>query len=235
MARWWGTRGSGRGGMRALVIGHDHIGDPGWIGSALEAAGWSLEPMTVVPEHRFGTPDVDARFPDPAGWDLVVTLGAPWPRTAITTWAPREVELLARAHRLEIPILGVCAGAQLLAEALGGGSAPMGSRRLGWTEVRPVVDDVPAGPWFQWHSDRIVLPPGADLLAGGPDGPEAFRVGTSIGVQFHPEMSAALLERWLETTPLPADRAGPVRRDAVRHESGASARAQRLLRGLGVL
>jgi GMP synthase-like glutamine amidotransferase len=221
--------------VRALVIGHDHIGDPGLVGQALEAAGWSLHPVTVVPADRFHAPDVDARFPDPAGWDLVVTLGAPWPRSAISTWAPREVELLARAHRRGIPVLGICAGAQFLAEALDGGCEPMGSRRLGWHGIRPDVEGIPVGPWFQWHTDRITVPPDAEVLADGPDGPEVFRVGRSVGVQFHPEMSAALLDRWLGATPLPADRAAALRREAARYESGAADRAERLLRGIGLL
>jgi GMP synthase-like glutamine amidotransferase len=221
--------------LRALVIGHDHIGDPGYVGRVLEAAGWSLHPFTVVPEHRFHAPDVEVGFPDPTGWDLVLTLGAPWPRSAITTWVPREVELLARAHEEGTPILGICAGAQFLAEALGGGHEAMQSDRIGWHAVRPGAEDIPAGPWFQWHSDRIATPPGAEVIADSPDGPEVFRVGTSTGVQFHPEMSAALLERWLEATPLPAERATPLRHDAARYESGALTRAEQLLQALNLV
>lgn len=219
--------------MRALVIGHDHIGDPGYVGRVLEAAGWSLHTFTVVPEHRFHAPDVEVRFPDPTGWDLVLTLGAPWPRSSIATWVPREIELLARAHAHGTPILGVCAGAQFLAEALGGGHEPMGSERVGRHEIRPRVEGIPAGPWFQWHSDRITVPPGAEVLADSADGPEVFRLGASTGVQFHPEMSSGLLDRWLDVTPLPPDRAARLRRDAARYESRAFARAEQLLLTLG--
>ncbi|MCD2198052.1 gamma-glutamyl-gamma-aminobutyrate hydrolase family protein [Actinomycetospora endophytica] len=142
-------------------------------------------------------------------------------------------ELLSRAHRHNTPVLGICAGAQFLAEALGGGRAPMGSERIGWSEIRPVVGRVPTGPWFQWHADRIVAPPGAEVLADSPDGPEVFRLGTSAGVQFHPEMSADLLDRWLDATPLPADRAEALHRDTARFESRA--RAEELLRVLDLV
>lgn len=221
--------------VRALVIGHDHIGDPGYVGRVLEADGWSLHRFTVVPEHRFHAPDVDVRFPDPTDWDLVLTLGAPWPRSAITSWVPREVELLAAAHRHGVPILGICAGAQFLAEALAGGHEPMRSDRIGWHEIRPIGEGVPAGPWFQWHADRITVPPDAEVVADSADGPEVFRVGTSTGVQFHPEMSAALLDRWLDATPLAADREASLRRDAARYDGGAFTRAEQLLRVLGLI
>lgn len=221
--------------MRALVIGHDHIGGTGHIGAALVASGWALEKFTVVPKHRFGSPDVEVEFPDPTRHDLVLTLGAPWPRSAISTWAGDEVELLADAHRRGTPILGICAGAQFLAEALGGGHEPLELERAGWHPVRPILAGVPAGPWFQWHSDRITTPPTAQVLADSPDGPEVFRVGTSVGLQFHPEMSVELLDRWLEATPVAEDRAGRLRLEALRHEAEAGRRAAQLLEQLGLV
>ena len=221
--------------MRALAIGHDHIGGVGHVGAALARAGWELSTFTVVPGDRFDAPDVHVDFPDVDAYDLLVTLGAPWPRAAIDTWVPSEVELLATAHAEGTPILAICAGAQFLAEALGGGSGPLGRERVGWRSVRPRDDTVPAGPWFQWHSDRITLPPGAEVVADSEDGVEAFRVGASVGVQFHPEMSAALLDRWLEVSPVDDDRAGRLRVAARTHEADAPERADALLRGLRVL
>lgn len=221
--------------VRALVIGHDHIGGTGHIGHALTVAGWTLDTFTVVPETRFHAPDVEVSFPDPTGWDLILTLGAPWPRSAITAWARAEVRLLTRAHQSGIPILGICAGAQFLAEALGGGHEAMPDERVGWHAVRPCTSQVPRGPWFEWHSERITAPPNAELLADSAAGPEAFRVGTSVGLQFHPEMSASLLEQWLEATPVAAERAAQLRRDTASHEKQAAERAQQLLRGLGTV
>jgi hypothetical protein len=98
-----------------------------------------------------------------------------------------------------------------------------------------VAGDVPTGPWFRWHADRISVPPAAEVLADSPDGPEVFRVGTSAGMQFHPEMSPALLDRRLEVTPLPAEREAALRRDAARHEGGAPELAELLLRALDLV
>jgi GMP synthase-like glutamine amidotransferase len=221
--------------VRALVIGHDHIGGTGHVGTALTAAGWRLEKFTVVPAHRFTRPDVEAEFPIADGYDLVLTLGAPWPRSSISTWAGSEVDFLSAVHDRGTPILGICAGAQFLAEALGGACTPLGAERVGWHSVRTREDAVPSGPWFEWHADRIEVPADAEVIADSDDGPEVFRVGSSVGVQFHPEMSAALLDRWLGVTPIPDERAAQLRLDAAAHEQHAPDRAHALLRGLHLI
>ena len=56
---------------------------------------------------------------------------------------------------------------------------------------------MPEGPWFQWHSDQIVPPPRSTVLATSGDGCEAFVLGHSVALQFHPEMNSALLRDWL--------------------------------------
>ena len=102
--------------------------------------------------------------------------------------------------------------------------------------MRPRTTGVPGGPWFRWQSDRIVAPPQAQVLADGPGGTvEAFRVGSSVGVQFHPEMSPGLLDRWLAVTPLDGPETGRLRAEAGRHGEGAASRAAGLLRGLGLV
>lgn len=184
---------------RALVIGHDHVAGIGHLEAILREAGYILTWFTVVPAESFSTPAIPVVFPDASRWDLVVTLGAPWPVEEITTWTATEVDFLRSVHDHHIPVLGICFGAQLLAEALGGGSEPMLTRQIGWREVTPTGGyRVPIGPWFQWHTNRLVLPPEAEELAISNDGVEVFRVGSSIGVQFHPEMTPHLLEAWLE-------------------------------------
>ncbi len=182
--------------MRAIVIGHDHVAGFGLLGPALERHGVRPEWTTVVPAARYDTPDVDTRFPDPTGADLVVTLGAPWPRERIAGWAAREVDFLRAAHDAGVPVLAVCFGAQLLAEALGGGRTTLPAARIGWHPVDPVDGRLPAGPWLCWNAEQLVAPPGAELLATSGAGHEAFLAGRSVGVQFHPEMTVDLLERW---------------------------------------
>lgn len=216
--------------MRALVIGHDHVAGLGPLGAELADRGYELTWLTAVPEERFDDPDVAVALPASTGWDLVVTLGAPWPRARIAGWAADEVDFLARVAGEGAAVLGVCFGAQLLAEALGAEAVALPAPRIGWFPVTPRVPDLAPGPWFQWHADQLTAPPAAEVLAASVDGVEAFQAGRCVGVQFHPEMTPRLLERWLG---LPG---GPPRgldvaslRGATREHAPAAARASRAL------
>lgn len=188
--------------MRALVIRHEHVTEPGRVGERLTERGYDLTVLTVVPEPRYHAPDVHFDFPEADGWDLIVSLGAPWSVydvDAIGSWIDGELALLRKAHHLGVPVLGICFGAQALATALGGAVERSPRPEIGWTEVG--TDDpslVPSGPWFQWHFDRCVLPPGAVEMARNAVCPQAFRVGRSLGVQFHPEITTEMLRGWIE-------------------------------------
>jgi GMP synthase-like glutamine amidotransferase len=120
-----------------------------------------------------------------------------------------EVDLLRDASRQGLPVLGVCLGAQLLAKALGAPVTLAPEREFGFFALRltaegerdPVVSSFPNGSnAFQWHEDTFSLPGGAVRLANGADGEapglQAFRAGSSVAVQFHPEVEAEELETW---------------------------------------
>jgi GMP synthase (glutamine-hydrolysing) len=109
-------------------------------------------------------------------------------------WIQPLVDYVADAHDAGVPILGVCFGHQVLAEALGGTVADMGAFEIGYREVTqtasdPIFDGVPESfLTFTTHGDAVTdLPPDASLLAENDYGVHAFRVGQSVGVQFHPE------------------------------------------------
>ena len=57
------------------------------------------------------------------------------------------------------------------------------------------------GPWLAWHFDHITLPPGAVELARSPQALQAFRIRRSLGIQFHPEVTAAIWESWASQEP----------------------------------
>ena len=128
----------------------------------------------------------------------------------------RTVELVRDAAARSVPTLGICLGAQLAAAALGGRAYPgPAGEELGWTKVElteagradPVTGALsePA-ELFEWHHDVFDPPPGATLLAGGAVYPsQAFRLGSVVAVQFHPEVDGPLLAGWWATsTPPPA-------------------------------
>ncbi|MCU0313044.1 MAG: type 1 glutamine amidotransferase [Solirubrobacteraceae bacterium] len=117
-----------------------------------------------------------------------------------------ELELLAAWLESGRPAFGVCLGAQLIAAAGGGEVVRAPERELGWLEVEllpagredPVLGfGAPAFTAFQWHSWAVEPPPGAVALAASPVCLQAFRLGAAWGVQYHPEVTAAILEDWI--------------------------------------
>jgi len=138
-------------------------------------------------------------LPDPAGRPFVVSLGSEASAydDAGVPWLAAERALLDRAIALGVPVLGICFGAQHLARALGATVGPGARSEIGWLEVETLAPEiVPAGPWLQWHHDVFTLPPGAELLARSPAGPQAYALGPHLGVQFHPEVTPAVVEGW---------------------------------------
>ncbi|MEU3454924.1 gamma-glutamyl-gamma-aminobutyrate hydrolase family protein [Micromonospora sp. NPDC006766] len=187
--------------MRTLLVGHDHTSRPGFVGEYLRACGHEATRFMVVPEERFDSPSVSVTFPDPTEWDAVICFGAPWSvydTDRIDPWITSELTFLRAAHASEVPVLGICFGAQALAAALGGGVERAPRTELGWTVIDSDEPElIPPGPWLESHSDRCILPPDAREIARTEVGPQAFSIGRSLGLQFHPEATADLLAEWM--------------------------------------
>jgi GMP synthase-like glutamine amidotransferase len=96
-------------------------------------------------------------------------------------------------------VLGICFGGQALAAALGGEVRVAPRPEIGWYELEPRDPTVEPGPWFQWHVDTFTVPDGAHELARTPDCPQAFRLGASVGLQFHPEATPEIIAGWIGT------------------------------------
>lgn len=117
-----------------------------------------------------------------------------------------EREWIAEAVRREMPVLGICLGAQLLARALDAEVWPGGAPEIGFgpVEVKDPADPVlgglaPSATVLHWHGDVFDLPEGAESLASSAKTEhQAFRLGNAWGVLFHPEADAKLVESWLE-------------------------------------
>jgi GMP synthase (glutamine-hydrolysing) len=138
--------------------------------------------------------DVTAgEVPSTYDYDGVVITGSrasvywdePWIQSLLT-WVDAAVDR-------QLPMLGVCYGHQVLAEALGGRVEDMGEYEIGYRTVEHRGGELFEGiddrfTVFTTHSDAVVeLPPGAELLAENDYGIHAFRKNHAFGVQFHPE------------------------------------------------
>jgi len=157
--------------------------------------------------------------PDHTDFDGVVVTGS---RSSVywdEAWIPPLVDYVAEAADAGCPVLGVCYGHQVLAEALGGRVAGMDGFEIGYNEIRRTRDDPlfdgigDSFTAFTTHGDAVVeLPPSATLLAENDRGVHAFRDGHCWGVQFHPEYD---VETAREVTDGKRDRVGDARVDAV--------------------
>jgi GMP synthase-like glutamine amidotransferase len=152
----------------------------------------------------------DARERDPRDYELIVSLGSERAAYDDTIpWLGRERRLLAEAAAADVAVLGICFGSQLLARALGGEAMRAAHAEIGWVRIETrEASLVGAGPWMQWHYDTFALPAGAALLAESPAGPQAFMLGRSLGVQFHPEVTPEIVAWWVNAGRVQLARAG---------------------------
>jgi GMP synthase (glutamine-hydrolysing) len=123
-------------------------------------------------------------------------------------WLRDEESLIRRLLELETPLLGVCLGAQLLAKAVGAHVGPASRAEIGWFPLE-LTDEAAEDPLFanlprtfdafQWHYYAFDLPEGAVELARNNVCSQAFRLGERAwAVQFHPEVTLAQIEGWID-------------------------------------
>jgi GMP synthase (glutamine-hydrolysing) len=169
--------------------------------------------------------------PDVSRYNGLVVLGGPMNVDEHVRYPHlrAEMEAINEAIRRDIPVLGICLGAQLLAAALGASVRPHTVREIGWYALHPTpaaredrllrhFDGSQAV--FQWHAYTFDLPRGAVLLASTDScSHQAFRYGErAYGLQFHLEADEALINRWLA---VPAYRAEVADVDAILRDTHA--------------
>ena len=178
-------------GWRALVIEHERPTPAGLIEPWLRERGAEPEILRIDEQ--------DPHDLDPRDYGLIVSLGSEFGAYQDDLrWISHEMDFMRDAFHADVPILGVCFGGQLLARVLGGRVFRSDKEEIGWLPVRTRDPHlVPEGPWFQWHFDTFTLPPGAEVIAENEVGPQAYVVGRSLGVQFHPEVTPEIMDQWV--------------------------------------
>lgn len=182
-----------------LILQHDAMVPPGWLGDVLDEEGC---PTAIVPLHEGGT------VPRVAGWSGMVSLGGTMGAYDEDQYPflTEEKILMREAVAAGVPVLGLCLGCQMLADALGGRAYLAPRPEVSFTTVTPTgagaADPVVAaldGEVIVWHQDTWDLPPGATLLASTDRYPQAFRLGSAVGLQPHPEATPEIAAMWAAT------------------------------------
>lgn len=135
-------------------------------------------------------------------------MGGPMSVNDDLPWIPAVLQLIRVAVAQQVPVLGHCLGAQLMAKALGATVGANPCKEIGWGRV-DVADGEQARAWFgdtrsflsfHWHGETFTLPPGAVCIASSPYcGNQAFVLDRHLGMQCHVEMSAEMIRAWCES------------------------------------
>lgn len=191
--------------MKILATIHLASEGPGTLGTFLENAGVELVPVRLYAgEHLPETAD---------GFEAVVSMGGPMNvyQEDEYPFLAEETVFLRKAIDADIPVLGICLGAQMIAKAAGAEVVLAGAKEVGWCRVSltdvgrrdvlfqglPETLDV-----LQWHEDTFRVPTGGHLLATSEACVnQAFRYRNAFGLQFHLEITDEILKDWFKASP----------------------------------
>ena len=199
--------------MRVLSVTHGPSVPGGVFDEAVQSAGHRLE--------RWSVPDGGS--PERAqSYDAVMVFGGSQhpDEDDRFAWLQHEETFLQDVLASEVPVFGVCLGAQMLARAAGAPVGRIGTPEIGWHEIAltdsgkadPVLGALPpSATVFQWHHYAFSLPRDGVALADSAVCLQSFRVDgrPAWGIQFHAEVTSAMLSAWIqedpEDLPMPAD------------------------------
>ena len=172
---------------------------PGYFGELLKDHGHDYEVIAVDAGE-----DIPASLKGISG---LVFLGGPMSVNDPLPWVEQELALIRAAQQADIGVLGFCLGSQLISKALGGVvSRGEAGQEIGWHPVTRIDSEV-ASQWlgdlpvqlpaFHWHGETFTLPEGATQILSSPAyANQGFVLGKTLGLQCHPEITAAMAREW---------------------------------------
>jgi GMP synthase (glutamine-hydrolysing) len=187
---------------KILVLQHVAHELLGTLNPLLKKSGFRIRYVNFA-RHRDARPSLD-------GYDGLVVLGGPMSAndTGLLPHLTVEMNLIEEALRRNLPVLGICLGAQLIAMTLGAAVYPNRQKEIGWYDVSP-TEHAQRDPLlsafaenemiFQWHGETFDIPKSAHHLAySSLCAHQAFRYDANVyGLQFHLEVDEPMIHRWL--------------------------------------
>jgi GMP synthase (glutamine-hydrolysing) len=200
--------------VKALVFTHHPEEGTGLLESILWQRGWEVKEAKLWKGES---------IPNPKSFHLLILMGGPMSVNDedVYSFLIGEKQFVHNWLTEGNPTLGICLGAQLIADCLSARVYKGEKEELGWYELMvtkegvgdPFIQQFPRRfPVFQWHGETFDLPRGAVLLATAQDYPhQAFRFGDlTYAFQFHLEVTEAMLRTWLSKDGVSEDKRGRV-------------------------
>jgi GMP synthase (glutamine-hydrolysing) len=190
---------------KALIITHVKSEGPGTLGDFLTSQNIDVERVKLY--------EGEALPEDPLNYDTIITMGGPMGvhDDALYPFLREEIRFLRKVIEGNVPLLGICLGAQLIARACDAAVEKAANREIGWKNIfiteegkkDMLFQGIPGVMRvFQWHEDTFEIPEGATFLAAGWGCEnQAFRYRNAFGLQFHIEVTREMLSQWFEGSP----------------------------------